>query len=359
MAQIYKAIDRSKFSPTIIFSSTDQDRLKGFFKEQGCSDEDVRTIPVALRDPLGCFVALRKICAELKPDIIHSFFLHSDIISWLTTIFDRRVIRISSVEGKFIWDDVNGVGRFKNAGYRLFNRVVRPFFAKTVAVSLDLKNEVVSTGVLTDKVQVIGVGVPVPDEGLLHVRSSEDVVVGVLSRFSPDKGVDLFIQAARIVADRLPKVRFVVAGAGEELGRLRELAHGLGVEGRLSFPGWVGDAAAFFNDVDIFVMPSRREGCPLALLEAMMHRKACVVFNAPGVNEITYNEKNALVVPCFDINRLADAIVRLSQDPSLRRSLADRARSMAVEEHAVRHELKAWESLYSECIMKKLGNGKN
>ncbi|MFH0754645.1 MAG: glycosyltransferase [Candidatus Omnitrophota bacterium] len=357
MVQICQAMDRKKFVPLIVFSSTDRPRLEAFFKDHGCPGDDLYFVPVVSRDPWGCCYALYKLWGRLKPDIVHSFFLHSDILSWITTLFFRNIVRISSVEGKFIWDNVNGVGAFKNVCYRLLNRIMRSFFARTIAVSSDLKREVVASGTRPEFVQVIGIGVPVPQGPFLRVPPDGRQTVGLLGRFSFDKGVDLFIEAAAQVSLRFPEVRFIVAGAGQELDRLRQLGRDLGIEAQLSFPGWVKDAASFFHEVDVFVMPSRREGCPLALLEAMMQGKACVVFNAPGINEIASHEMNALVVPCFDVKAMADAIVRLLEDTAFSADLGSRARDVAMEKYTVERELMLMEDVYLNCCPESSGHG--
>ncbi len=347
MAKLYNTLDRGKFHPVIVFSSTDHPRLAAFFAGQGCSPDDVHAVPVVSRDPVGCWRELRRLWAELQPDIIHSFFLHSDILSWATTMFSRHIVRISSVEGKFIWDDVNGVGRFKQGCYAAFNAVIRKGFKKTVTVSQDLRQEVISSGVDPARVTVISVGVACAGEGVMRPRAQgEDLVVGCLSRFSRDKGVDLFVEAVPLVLNEMPRVRFRVAGAGEEERALKARARELGISEAIEFSGWVGDVTAFFNDIDVFVMPSRREGCPQALIEAMMHRKACVVFAAPGVNEIVYHETTALVVPCFDVKGLAAAVVRAAKDPALRTALGARARAFVMEKFTVEREGAAWENLY-------------
>ncbi len=350
MAQIYRWLDKGKFRPFIVFSSLQEASLRDFFIKEGCAPEDIRAIPHVTRCLCGAFKGLRRAWHELKPDIVHSFFLHSDILSRATTFFMPSIVRVSSVEGKFIWDRDNGVGAFKNACYRLLNTRVRKSFARTITVSSELKDEVVAMGGNKERITIVPVGVPVVEVGLLKPRPPQaDIVAGTLSRFSQDKGVDLLLQAAAACRQELARVSFILGGAGDEEAPLKAMARDLGIVEMVVFPGWVEDVTGFLNGIDIYVMPSRREGCPLGLMEAMMHAKACVVFDVPGVRAIARHEQNALVIPAFDTAAFGKAICRLALDRQLRAALGARARSDAVARHSLAREMKELEAVYVQA----------
>ncbi len=350
MAQIYRGLDRSRVRPVIVFSSLQEDALRVFFIKEGCAAEDIRVIPHVTRCFCGAFMGLRRAWHELKPDIVHSFFLHSDILAWAATLGRSSVVRISSVEGKFLWDRVNGVGGFKQACYRFLNWMIRKSFFRTVAVSMELGQEVVAAGADPRKVLVIPLGIACCDARALRPRPEEgDVVVGCLSRFVPDKGMDLLFEAAAAALPATPRLSFLLASSDNDVQSLKALAAKSGVRDGAVFCGWVSDLTDFFNRIDIFVMPSRREGCPIALIEAMVHQKPAVVFDVAGVREIALNEKNALVVPAFDTVAFAQAIGRLASDSGLRTALGARARVDAMARYSIGREIQQLEAVYEQA----------
>jgi L-malate glycosyltransferase len=106
---------------------------------------------------------------------------------------------------------------------------------------------------------------PAPQPG-----GGRSAVVGFAGRLSPEKGVDVFLHAASIVAGVLPEARFVVIGGGPLRGELEALAGDLGLlEDRVRFLGFRDDAADLIAGLDILAVPSRSEGTPLVVGEAM------------------------------------------------------------------------------------------
>jgi len=319
--------------------------------KEGSDFKDIRIVPSFSKDPLGTIRELKKIWKEIDPEIIHSFFLHSDILSYITTFSNESLSRISSVEGKFIWDHVTGVGWLKSVCYRLINLFIRRHFLKTITVSNDLKNEVISAGgVDPQSVCTVPLGVLAIDQEKLIKRTSSqeksEIIVASVSRLTFDKGVDLLIQAAVFCAKEKLPVKFIIGSEGREKENLKQLTKSLGIEEHIVFKGWIDNITNFLNEIDVFVMPSRREGCPLALIDAMMHQKACVVFDAPGVNEIVKNDETGIVVPCFDVLALSQAIKRLVSDVTLREKLAEQARRYVFKNFSIEREIRELEGIY-------------
>ncbi len=136
------------------------------------------------------------------------------------------------------------------------------------------------------------------------------------------------IEAFARAADAFPGTELALVGEGECEAALRTLAKRKGIAESVVFHGWREDVAAFYRWADIFVLPSRWEGLPNALIEAMVHGCAAVAFDCPsGPSEvITEPGGNGLLVPCGDVDALADALGRLIADRDLRRRLAQMGR---------------------------------
>jgi glycosyltransferase involved in cell wall biosynthesis len=153
-------------------------------------------------------------------------------------------------------------------------------------------------------------------------------LVGTVANFKPFKGHDNLLHAATIVRQTLPDARFVVVGQGQLEEEVRTLANDLELEDTVTFTGYRPDAAAIMAALDVFALPSRYEGLPIALLEAMSLGIPSVATRVGGVPEVIADGAGVLVPP-QDPRALADAIVSLLNDPGRRREISDAGRRRA------------------------------
>jgi glycosyltransferase involved in cell wall biosynthesis len=161
---------------------------------------------------------------------------------------------------------------------------------------------------------------------------AEDLVIGTVARFDPVKDLDVLLRAfARLLRD-LHAARLFMVGNGPESARLRALAQDLGVGGRVVFAGPLPDAIRCLPLVDLYVSASRREGLPMALLEAMACERAVVATRAPGHVDAVEDGVTGLLVPIGDALALAEAAAVLLREPARRRALGEAGR-MRVERH--------------------------
>jgi glycosyltransferase involved in cell wall biosynthesis len=139
-------------------------------------------------------------------------------------------------------------------------------------------------------------------------------VVGSVTRLRSEKGVDHFLSAAALVKDRFPDAVFLVVGSGPERTALEKQAAALGLDGRVRFLGFRHDVPELLAAMDVHVIPSLTEGCPLSLLEAMAAGKPIVASRVGGMQEIGEATGAAALVPPNDAQALADEIDRLLTD---------------------------------------------
>jgi glycosyltransferase involved in cell wall biosynthesis len=161
-------------------------------------------------------------------------------------------------------------------------------------------------------------------------------IVGMLGRLDPQKGQEAFLRSLPRVLERQHDACFVIAGdetRGEEGYKkyLVGLSHELGVRDHVRFLPFTERVPEFLAAIDLFILPSYGETFGLVLIEAMAMEKPVVATSAGGVPEIIEDGHDGLLVPPRDEKALAEAIVLLLKNSSLRRSLSKRARSNAVK----------------------------
>jgi GalNAc-alpha-(1->4)-GalNAc-alpha-(1->3)-diNAcBac-PP-undecaprenol alpha-1,4-N-acetyl-D-galactosaminyltransferase len=166
---------------------------------------------------------------------------------------------------------------------------------------------------------------PAPEETTSGEMPAGPFVLAV-GRLSREKGHDVLISSFARTGAHQQGWRLVILGDGPERPSLERLAAGLGIAGAVSMPGIVREPAAWMYKAGIFVLPSRYEGFPNALLEAMSCGCAVISTNCPsGPAEIIHHDQDGLLVPAEDIEALSSAMKRCMRDETLRERLGRRA----------------------------------
>jgi glycosyltransferase involved in cell wall biosynthesis len=223
----------------------------------------------------------------------------------------------------------------------------------------DATREVLVTrlGLDRDTVRAIPNGVPVPQGDGTAVRrelgiNDEMPLLLAVGNLYPVKGHDILIQALGVLARENPDVRWVaaIAGRGEEQARLQELTRAMGIEDRLRLLGFRSEVGALLHAADLFVHPSRSEGLPLAVIEAMSTGLAVVASDVGGLREVVTPGVDGELVRPEDPQALAQAILGLLSDPGRRERLADAARRTAVERFGVDSMVEEYLDVYHSTV---------
>ena len=160
-------------------------------------------------------------------------------------------------------------------------------------------------------------------------------VVGFVGRLVSEKGVPELLDAARIVVERFPEVRFLLVGGTDAVKADRltpDIAARKGVADACVFAGVRQDMPELYQAMDVFVLPSHREGFPRAPLEASAMKVPCIVTDVRGCRQAVAHERNGLLVPLGDVQALAQAILSLLTDPLHAYRLGEDGRRRAVQE---------------------------
>lgn len=169
-----------------------------------------------------------------------------------------------------------------------------------------------------------------------------------LGRLERDKGIyELVVAFSRLPGD----CRLLLGGDGETAA-VRDLAVSLDVADRVEFLGWVSGSAKqlAFARADVFVLPSRIEGLPIAMLEAMHCGLPVVTCPVGSIPEAVTHGREALLVPPADTAALAAAMVRLAGDPPLRRRMGLQGRATFLARYSIDSVAPRLESLYQEAL---------
>jgi glycosyltransferase involved in cell wall biosynthesis len=172
--------------------------------------------------------------------------------------------------------------------------------------------------------------IPGPEALVIERRRSAGDALAVLclSRLTAEKGVEVLVDAAQILARRPVLFRMTLAGGGRQEPHIVDRVDALGLANVVQVLGGYEppDLPALLRSADVVVSTSHTEGLPLAILEAFAYGVPVVATDVGGVSELVTDEVNGLLVPPGDPQATADALARLADDESLRLRLAEQAR---------------------------------
>jgi glycogen synthase len=157
------------------------------------------------------------------------------------------------------------------------------------------------------------------DEEKYKIHKDEKIVL-FLGRITLQKGPEYFLAAAKKVLEVMDNVKFVMAGSGDMIRRIVEMAAAMGIGHKVLFTGFLrgGDVEKVFKMADLYVMPSVSEPFGIAPLEAMSHDVPVLISKQSGVSEVL---THALKVDFWDINEMANKIIAVLRHPPLASTL--------------------------------------
>lgn len=178
-------------------------------------------------------------------------------------------------------------------------------------------------------------------------------VVICVARLDFHKGIDVLLQAWYLVQKQCPQARLIIVGTGpiqRELGYLRQE---LGLLESVEFADLQHDVPTQLSRAGIFVLPSRWEGMPNALLEAMACGLACVATRVSGSEDIISHGNNGLLVKPEDYQEMAEALLSLLQDPTLAQNYGQAARLTVEQCYPLDRMMDSYINFYQEIAKKR------
>jgi glycosyltransferase involved in cell wall biosynthesis len=216
----------------------------------------------------------------------------------------------------------------------LGRRLVRHFLGRAACLIGLTENWRAWLAGVTARPNVVCIPNPVRAQPALERRGRRNVVL-FLGRIEDAKGVPELLQAFAVLRAAVHDAQLVCAGAGDLEGAQRR-AEALGIADAVRFPGWVGEAEkrAWLARASVFVLPSRAEGLPMSLLEAMAAGVPVVASAVGGIPDVVKHGVNGLLVAPGDELDLLRAMRRLLREPQLAAALGAAGRETVRAKHS-------------------------
>jgi glycosyltransferase involved in cell wall biosynthesis/protein-tyrosine-phosphatase len=298
-------------------------------------------VPVTVVDErrtsaVGIFAFLLRFLRDHQVDIVHTHRYKDSVLGIVAAKLAGVPRAMRTVHG--LSEPTKGWDRLKSRVYETLETVTLRCFADcVVAVSRRMAETLTQSGYRSTVVTPIHNGIDPavvkttrPPEDVRRELGIEtrDVVIGTAGRLSAVKGHACLLRAVRLILDREPNARFVLAGDGPLRDELLAAARRLGVDRRCLFVGPRADVYDVIAAMDVFVLPSLAEGLPMVLLEAMVLGTPVVATAVGGIPELITHDENGVLVEPGSEQALADACLALARDRDRARALASRAKQV-------------------------------
>jgi glycosyltransferase involved in cell wall biosynthesis len=305
--------------------------------------DGVTAVPlyVGNRDYRGERRAIRALCRQHRPDILHSHGYRCDVVDG-TMARSEGVRAVSTCHG-FI--ESSWSGRLQQW---LQRRALRRFDA-VVAVSRAIQQRLLESGIEPERIHVVPNALATGQAALSREEARQVLalpsapVIGWVGRLSDEKGPDIALDAFALLG--LPGVNLVFLGTGREADRLHARAATLGVSNHVIWRGSVPNAGTLLRAFDVFLLSSRTEGTPMALLEAIAAGVPVVATRVGGVPDVV-DSTSAYLVESGDVDGIAAALREVLENPDASQAKAERASKFLEERFAVEPWLSSYESIY-------------
>ncbi|AKB69079.1 glycosyltransferase family 4 protein [Methanosarcina mazei] len=271
---------------------------------------------------------LKQKIIEIDPDIIHLHFTYPPY-SFVSKLSIPTVITTHGLSS------INVKGSRSKRNYLNFRFILDPYFEKKalsdadriITVSEYMKNRVDKILGMNSKTVYIPNGVDCNKYNYIENSYKRNhFSIFYLGRLLKIKGLDILIKALPIVKKSIPDIHLYVAGNGSQCEKIRVLVRELGLERNVTFLGFIyseREKIDTLKSMDIFAIPSRFESSSIVLIEALAAGIPVVATNVGGMPEILDYGKYGILVEPDNPVRLAEGIIKLLDNPELRRKLSE------------------------------------
>ena len=324
--------------------------------------------PVNPKRDFDAACQLYRVLCDFEPDILHTHTAKAGALGRLATVLynltrgRRHPVRIVHTYHGHVFDGY--FGKRSTAVFLGLERWLARWTDRIIAISPRIADEISKSYAIgrSDQVCSIRLGFDLApfvriDDNMRHASRERLVipdgtlVVTTVGRLTEIKKHDLFLEMAQRVCSSRQDVLFFIVGDGELRDELESIVSALGLESAVRFLGWRQDLATIYAASDLFVLTSRNEGTPVALIEAMASGVPGISTDVGGVRDVITSPSVGSVVPFGDAEALAGSVLSLlAAGTAERRAMGMRARDVVCKRFTMDRLVEEIADLYGELI---------
>jgi glycosyltransferase involved in cell wall biosynthesis len=325
------------------------------FKDLGV---DVCNLPLQVASP-GSLPRLLELIKRGSVDLVHVHGRKAGFYGRLACFLTKKPV-IYSIHGLHFQKHR---GLLRQLCYRI-EQVLNRHTTKVINVSYSEHRECLDLGLVLPANSLVvcngiesaafdGVEVDVEQKRAEFGLEPGDFVVGHIAKFDVQKGHDFLVAASALIMRQHRRVKFLFIGDGQLRPAIERRVADLGIGGQTVFTGFREDIPELLYAVDVVVLPSRWEGLPLVLLEAMACGKPIVATRVTGNVDVVVDGVTGFLVPIGDVQALADKIIQLQENAALRAAFGRQGRERVERHFSLGQMVAQTRAVYAEVLAQR------
>ncbi len=345
LVQLVTRLDRERWEPFVITLGKETELVDGLQS----ADIPVTCLNATSSRQFSIYPRLVKEFRRINPAILQTYLFHANILGRMAA----RSARIKHV--------VSGIRVAERRGkwYHRVERWTDRWVSKHVCVSRAVRDFTIQmTRIPAEKMVVIPNGVDVIRFANASpiIRKSlpdcdDDTLIALfVGRLDQQKGIFDLLTVAENLREQIPHLKWMIAGEGPLKIEMEARIEKMNLRGCVHLLGRRSDIAELMKTADLFVFPSRWEGMPNVILEAMAARLPIISYDVEGIDELLTDHQSGLVIPNGNIPEISKAIATLAQNPKLRTSYAEKAFQKVSSQFRWEQTVSQYQQLYERLI---------
>jgi len=345
LAQLVTRLDREKWEPYVIALGKETELVD----QLRSADIPVTCLNATSSRQFSIYPRLVKEFRRINPAILQTYLFHANILGRMAA----RAARIKHV--------VSGIRVAERRGkwYHRVERWTDRWVSKHVCVSRAVRDFTIQkTKIPAEKMVVIPNGVdvsrfanasPTLRESLPDCNH-ENLLALFVGRLDQQKGVFDLLTVAENLRKQIPHLKWMIAGEGPLRKEMEAQIEKRNLQDRVHLLGKRTDIAELMQTADLFVFPSRWEGMPNVILEAMAARLPIVTHNVEGIDELLIDQQSGIIIPCGNICTMTKGVALLVSNSDLRTSYAEKAFQRVSEQFGWEQTVSQYQQLYESLL---------
>jgi polysaccharide pyruvyl transferase CsaB len=293
-------------------------------------------------------------------DIIHSHGAKANMVACVIKKY-LSIPTVTTVHSDYQLDYIDNV--FKKYTFGLINTMALRYIDYHIGVSQEFQNMLIKRHFNTEKIFSVYNGISFSPNKLSYTKmnffkrfnlelTEDQIVIGILARLHPIKGIDIFLRAAKEVIKLHPSVVFFIGGDGDEKENLIKLSENLGISKNVYFLGFLNDPYEFMDVIDINILSSHSESFPYVILEGAKQKKATISSDVGGISDLIRSGANGFLFEPGNYKDLSSHMLSLVNSKELRTSMGERLYTTAKEYYSLEsmcaEQLNIYKSIHSK-----------
>ena len=347
--------DPEKYLVTVCYIRDKRDRIFGpELKAIGLPVEYLEVIEKNSFD-FGIIPKLRKVIRDKNIDIIHAHEYKTNFLALLLAK-TNNVVPLSTAHG---WTGHSTREQF----YYWADKIILKRFPKIIAVSSQIRNELLSKGIAGNKVEVILNGI---DPNAFQRNESqctaaretlrlppEKTIIGSVGRLEPEKNFDFLLEVFAELNKNDKNIYLIIAGDGNLKTHLESRINQLNIAESCKLLGHQADISLIHHALDIYIQSSDYEGTANSVLEAMALQTPVIATDVGGTSELIRDNIDGIIIPPRDHNALRQAINKVIKNRKVSTLHVDSARKRVETELSFENRMKKLEVIYDALMLRK------